>query len=156
MEQSQVKSSPTTEDFFVQGRGMGSIAVFYRRCYMVEFICFGFQCLFLQQRPCLLTAIAWNIFSESCICVGKRIWFYGKKIIILLPATSLRINMIQVFSKSGRIMLLFTLPYLQIQPQAVLISSGSFRRAYPRKIGGIIFYVVIIIYVWAGGLRAVA
>jgi SSS family solute:Na+ symporter len=54
-------------------------------------------------------------------------------------------------------MIIFTLPYLQIQltggAYLLEVASGGI---IPWKLGGLIFYAVIIIYVWAGGLRAVA
>lgn len=54
-------------------------------------------------------------------------------------------------------MLLFTLPYLQIQltggAYLIEVASGGL---IPWKIGGLLFYAVIVVYVWAGGLRAVA
>jgi SSS family solute:Na+ symporter len=54
-------------------------------------------------------------------------------------------------------MLLFTIPYLQIQLSGgaylIQVASGN---QIPFALAALLFYVVIIIYVWAGGLRAVA
>ena len=54
------------------------------------------------------------------------------------------------------IMLVFTLPYLQIQLSGgaylIEVASGG---VIPFAWAALLFYVVIIIYVWSGGLRAV-
>ena len=54
-------------------------------------------------------------------------------------------------------MLIFTLPYLQIQltggAYLIEVASGGIINF---KFAALLFYLVIIIYVWSGGLRAVA
>lgn len=156
------KSLPTTEDFFVQGRGMGSVAVFFTvaATWWSAFAFLGSNAYFYSKGPVYWTAIAWNIlFGILYFVVGKRIWFYGKKNNYITPSdffqdqygSRLLADIIAL------VMLIFTLPYLQIQltggAYLIEVASGGL---IPWKIGGIIFYLVIIIYVWAGGLRAVA
>jgi len=156
------KSIPTTEDFFVQGRGMGSIAVFFTvaATWWSSFAFLGSNAYFYSKGPVYWTAIAWNIlFGIMYFVIGKRIWFYGKENNYITASdffahqygSEFLANLVAI------IMLLFTLPYLQIQltggAYLIEVASGGL---IPWKIGGIIFYVVIIIYVWAGGLRAVA
>jgi len=156
------KSIPTTEDFFVQGRAMGSFAVFFTvaATWWSAFAFLGSNAYFYSKGPVYWTAIAWNIlFGIMYYFIGKRIWFYGKKNNYITPSDFFEG---QYGSKLlaiivALIMLIFTLPYLQIQltggAYLLEVASGGM---IPWKIGGIIFYVVIIIYVWAGGLRAVA
>ena len=73
------KSLPTTEDFFVQGRGMGSIAVFFTvaATWWSAFAFMGSNALFYARGPLYWTAIAWNIlFGVLYFVVGKRVWFF--------------------------------------------------------------------------------
>ena len=156
------KSLPTTEDFFVQGRAMGSLAVFFTvaATWWSSFAFLGSNAYFYTMGPVYWTAIAWNIFfGVLYYLVGKRVWFYGKKFNCITPSDffnvhykSKTLNLIVTL-----VMLLFTLPYLQIQLTggAYLIEVAS-QGLIPWRIAGLIFYAVIVIYVWAGGLRAVA
>ena len=156
------KSIPTTEDFFVQGRAMGSFAVFFTvaATWWSAFAFLGSNAFFYTRGPVYWTAIAWNIFfGVLYFVIGKRIWYYGKENNYITPSDFFRgqygspflANLITV------IMLLFTLPYLQIQltggAYLIEVASGGL---IPWKIGGLLFYAVIVVYVWAGGLRAVA
>src|SRR5699024_6975496 len=57
----------------------------------------------------------------------------------------------------GFIVVVFTVPYLQIQltggAYLIQVASGD---VIPFWLSALLFYVVIIIYVWVGGMRAVA
>ncbi len=156
------KSIPTTEDFFVQGRTMGSLAVFFTvaATWWSSFAFLGSNAYFYTRGPVYWTAIAWNLFfGVLYYLVGKRVWFYGREYNCITPRDYFQVH---YRSKSLNaiitiIMLIFTLPYLQIQLTggAYLIEVAS-RGLIPWKFAGLIFYAVIIVYVWAGGLRAVA
>jgi solute:Na+ symporter, SSS family len=156
------KSMPTTEDFFVQGRAMGGVAVFFTvaATWWSAFAFLGSNAFFYTVGPVYWTALAWNcLFGVLYYVIGKRVWFYGKKNNYITPSNFFED---QYGSKPlsiiiSIVMLLFTLPYLQIQLSggAYLIEVAS-AGMIPFRIGALLFYAVIIIYVWAGGLRAVA
>ncbi|MDR1893581.1 MAG: sodium:solute symporter family protein [Spirochaetales bacterium] len=156
------KLLPTTEDFFVQGRAMGSVAVFFTvaATWWSAFAFLGSNGYFYALGPVYWTAIAWNIlFGMLYFVIGKRVWFFGGKGNYITASDFFRdlygspalANLVAV------VMLVFTLPYLQIQ-----LTGGSYlievasHGIIPWKVGGLIFYAVIVIYVWVGGLRAVA
>lgn len=156
------KSIPTTEDFFVQGRGMGSVAVFFTvaATWWSAFAFMGSNSYFYLKGPLYWTAIAWNIlFGILYFVVGKRVWFLGKINNYITPKDFFKHqygsealgNIVAV------IMLIFTLPYLQIQltggAYLIEVASGGI---ISFKFAALMFYLVIIIYVWSGGLRAVA
>lgn len=156
------KSIPTTEDFFVQGRGMGSVAVFFTvaATWWSAFAFMGSNAYFYTRGPLYWTAIAWNIlFGVLYFMVGKRVWFVGKRNNYITPKDFFKHqygsealgNIVAV------IMLIFTLPYLQIQltggAYLIEVASGGL---ITFKFAALLFYLVIIIYVWSGGLRAVA
>ena len=156
------KSIPTTEDFFVQGRGMGSVAVFFTvaATWWSAFAFMGSNAYFYSKGPLYWTAIAWNIlFGVLYYVIGKRVWFTGKINNYITPKDFFKHqygsealgNIVAV------IMLIFTLPYLQIQltggAYLIEVASGGLINF---KLAALMFYLVIIIYVWSGGLRAVA
>lgn len=156
------KSLSTTEDFFVQSRNMGGIAVFFTvfATWWSSFAFLGSNAYFYMMGPVYWSAIGWNIlFGVLYYVIGKRIWYYGKKNNYITPSDFFR-DMYQsdfLGNLVAVIMLVFTLPYLQIQltggAYLIEVASGGM---IPWKMAGVIFYAVIVIYVWVGGLRAVA
>lgn len=156
------KSIPTTEDFFVQGRGMGSVAVFFTvaATWWSSFAFLGSNAYFYTKGPVYWTAIAWNIlFGLLYYVVGKPIWFYGKKNNYITPKDFFKhqYGSEMLGNLVALIMIVFTFPYLQIQltggAYLIEVASGGI---IPFEFAGLLFYTVIIIYVWSGGLRAVA
>lgn len=156
------KSIPTTEDFFVQGRGMSSVAVFFTvaATWWSAFAFMGSNAYFYAKGPLYWTAIAWNLlFGVLYYVIGKRVWFVGKINSYITPKDFFKHqygsealgNIVAV------IMLVFTLPYLQIQltggAYLIEVASGGL---ISFKFAALLFYLVIIVYVWSGGLRAVA
>lgn len=156
------KSIPTTEDYFVQGRGMGSIAVFFTvaATWWSAFAFLGSNGYFYTFGPMYWTAIAWNIFfGIMYFGIGKKIWYMGKLNGYITPKDFFvhQYGSVALGNVIAVIMLLFTIPYLQIQLSGgaylIQVASGN---QIPFALAAFLFYVVIIIYVWAGGLRAVA
>ena len=156
------KAEGSSDDFFIQGRGMGSIAVFFTvaATWWSAFAFLGSNASFYTNGPIYLTAFGWNIlFGFLYYVVGKRVWYLGKKFNYVTPS-----DLLGDFYSSeklriivGAICVLFTVPYLQIQltggAYLIEVASGG---VISYALAALIFYVVIIIYVWAGGMRAVA
>ncbi len=156
------KSLPTTEDFFVQGRTMGSVAVFFTvaATWWSAYAFLGSNALFYTDGPLYWTAIAWNIlFGILYFGVGKKVWRLGKRHNYITPKDFFRhqYGSTAVGNVVGVIMLVFTLPYLQIQLSGgaylIEVASGG---VIGFEVAAFLFYAVIIGYVWSGGLRAVA
>lgn len=156
------RSLPTTEDYFIQGRSMGSVAVFFTvsATWWSAFAFMGSNASFYTDGPLFWTGVAWNIlFGVLYYGVGKRIWFFGRRNGYLTPKDFFRhqYGSTLLGNLVALIMLVFTLPYLQIQLSggAYLIeaASGGLIRF---EFAALLFYAVIIGYVWTGGLRAVA
>lgn len=156
------KSQSTSEDFFVQGRAMGSIAVFFTvaATWWSAFAFLGSNATFYTSGPVYLTALAWNLlFGFMYYWVGKRVWFLGKRFNYLTPSDlmgdfynseALRILVVLIT-------LVFTVPYLQIQltggAYLIEVASGG---VIPFWLAALLFYFIIIVYVWIGGIRAIA
>ena len=156
------KSLPTSEDYFIQGRGMGSMAVFFTvvATWWSAFAFLGSNGFFYTRGPLYWTAMAWNVFFGIIYYViGKRVWHFGRINKYITPkdffvhhfgSTKLG-NFIVI------ILMIFTVPNLQIQLMggAYLIEVGS-NNIVPFWLAALLFYLIIIIYVWAGGVRAIA
>ncbi|MCE9682374.1 sodium:solute symporter family protein [Halomonas alkalisoli] len=156
------KSQGTSEDFFVQGRAMGSVAVFFTvaATWWSAFAFLGSNATFYTSGPVYLTALAWNLlFGFMYYWVGKRVWFLGKRFNYLTPSDlmgdfynseALRILVVLIT-------LVFTVPYLQIQltggAYLIEVASGG---VIPFWLAALLFYFIIIVYVWIGGIRAIA
>ncbi len=150
------------EDFFVQSRAMGSLAAFLtvEATWWSAFAFLGSNAYYYANGPVYWTTIAWDfLFGILFLVVGKRVWFYGKMNHYITASDFFRdmYDSELLGNLITAIMLLYTLPYLQIQLTggAYLIEVAS-NGLIPWEMGGLIFCVVIIIYVWTGGLRAVA
>src|SRR5699024_2777423 len=98
-------------------------------------------------------------FCYLYFVVGKRIWFLGKKFNYVTPSDLLGdfYNNEKVRIIVGLIVIIFTIPYLQIQltggAYLIEVASGGVIRFL---LAELLFYAVIITYVWVGGMRAVA
>lgn len=159
---SALKSTATTGDYFVQGRAMGSVAVFFTvtATWWSAFAFLGSNASFYLDGPLFWTALVWNIFfGVMYYWIGKRVWFHGKRGNYLTA----RDFFVDLFGSArlatfiAIILLIFTLPHLQIQltggAYLMEVASGG---VIPFWLAGLLFYLVIIIYVWAGGVRAIA
>lgn len=159
---SATKSKGTASDYFVQGRSMGSIAVFFTvtATWWSAFAFLGSNASFYLDGPLYWTALVWNVFfGVMYYWIGKRVWFHGKR----GNYVTARDFFADLFGSSrlatlvAVILVIFTLPHLQIQltggAYLMEVASGG---ALPFWLGALLFYLVIIIYVWAGGVRAIA
>ncbi len=156
------KSQATAEDYFIQSRGMGAVAVFFSvaATWWSAFAFLGSNGYFYTQGPLYWTAIAWNIlFGVMYYVIGKKIWYMGK-INNYVTATDFfkhQYGSVPLGNLVGLILVVCTIPYLQIQLSGgaylIQVASGGL---IPFAIGALVFYIVIIIYVWAGGIRAIA
>ncbi|MBE2998384.1 sodium:solute symporter family protein [Nocardiopsis sp. HNM0947] len=156
------RSTATADDYFVQGRSMGSVAVFFTvtATWWSAFAFLGSNASFYLDGPLYWTALVWNVFfGVMFYWIGKRVWFHGKRGNYVTP----RDFFVGLFGSQrlgtfiAIILLVFTLPHLQIQLTggAYLMEVAS-DGAIPFWLGALLFYLVIIAYVWAGGVRAIA
>ncbi|QOX63317.1 sodium:solute symporter family protein [Anoxybacterium hadale] len=156
------KSVPTIEDFFLQSRKMPAVMLIFTvySTWMSAFAFLGAGGYFYEMGPVYMTAIGWDaLFGILFMVIGKRVWFYGKENGYITPTDFFQ-DIYEYKPLSfivTAVMILFTIPYLQIQLSggAYIIEVAS-DGMIPWRISGLIFYLIIIIYLWAGGLRAVA
>jgi len=152
----------TINDFFIQDRNMGLVTLFFtvQATWWSAFAFLGSTAYYYSNGPVYWTTLGWDIlFGVLFYGIGKRIWFYGKEN-QYITATDFFMDIYN--SKTlgilvTCIMMLFTIPYFQIQISggAYLIETAS-KGLIPSEMGAFLFTTVIVIYVWTGGLRAVA
>lgn len=152
----------TISDFFVQSRSMSAFILFFtvQATWWSAFAFLGASSNYYQNGPVYWTTLAWDVlFGLLFYLLGKRIWFYGKER-GYLTATDFFLDLYG-FKPLGLlvtlIMMIFTIPYFELQITGgtyliEVISAGLI----PRQMGAFLFTSVIVIYVWTGGLRAVA
>jgi solute:Na+ symporter, SSS family len=156
------RSLPSIEDFFVYGRKMPAFLVFFTvyATWVSAFAFLGASSYFYFRGPVYMTAFAWNIlFGILFYVIGRPLWYYGKKNGYITPIDFFR----DIYQSKPlntlitAVLLIFTIPYLQIQfaGGAYLIDIASASQI-PWRLSGLIFYIVMIVYLWAGGIRAVA
>lgn len=155
-------SVATIEDFFIYSRKM---PMFYAFCtifatWYSAFAVMGSPTSFYQNGPVYMTCFAWNVlFAIGIFFIGRRIWFYGKKRGYITPSDFFQdiYGSARVTAMVTIIGLIFTVPYLQIQ-----MYGGSYllevatNGVIPWEMTVLVFYVIMVVYLWAGGLRSVA
>lgn len=155
-------SMSTLEDFIVYSRDMPLLFAFCTifATWYSAFAVLGSVNSFYVNGPVYMTAFAWNtLFAVGVFFVGRRIWYYGRKHGYLTPSDffddiygskplTLVITMICI---------VFTLPYLQIQMLGgTYLLEVALNGELPWRITVLIFYVIMVVYMWAGGIRSVA
>src|SRR5699024_11550933 len=83
------KAEGSSDEYFIQGRAMGSMAVCctVAATWWSAFAFLGSNASFYTSGPIYLTACAWNIFfGYLYFVVGKRVWFLGKKFNYVTPS----------------------------------------------------------------------
>lgn len=151
------------EDWMAGGRGLGIVVLLftYTATYHSAFAFVGASGFIYANGMGLLVPIfLWVAFSGILLwVVGSRIWLLGKKYGYLTPS-----DLLSDFYDSdllgklvSLVLILFTFPYITVQ----MIGSGViFETATDGvvsfELGAAILLAAGVLYVWLGGLRAVA
>lgn len=155
-------SIATIQDFFICGRSMGTTVSFFTvyATWWSSFAFLGSISYFYSVGSVYWTAIAWNVlFGILYMWFGLRLSEYGKEKGYITPIhffsdiyDSHPLNIIVTFT-----MILLMIPYIQIQfyGGAIIIEIAT-KGVISWQLCALMFYLVMIIYLWAGGLRAVA
>lgn len=155
-------SISSLSDFFIYNRNMGTTISFFTvyATWWSSFAFLGSISYFYSVGSVYWTGIAWNVlFGLLYMWFGTKISHYGKAKGYITPINffsdifgSKVLNKIVIV-----IMILFTIPYIQIQIYGgALIIEIATKGIISWQICALMFYLVMIVYLWAGGLRAVA
>jgi SSS family solute:Na+ symporter len=150
----------TTEDFFLAGRSIGPVLLFFTMAAtnFSAFTVFGFSGAGYRMGYSFYPIMGFGtgFMAITFSFVGKRVWELGITEGYMTPAELIgkqyqsRILRLLFFL----VMVVFTLPYIAIQP----ISAGYTLESMlgiPYFAGAVIVMGVIVIYVFVGGLRGV-
>ncbi|MEG0662753.1 MAG: hypothetical protein RR472_05690, partial [Anaerovoracaceae bacterium] len=155
------KVLPTGSSFFLQSRKMGVLPMYATvfATWMSAFAFMGAIAYFYEEGPIYMTTVGWDaLFALLFYLLGRRIWFYGKQHNYITATDffsdiygSKTLNLLVT-----GISFVFTILYLQVQMVGGLflieVATGGF---ISWKASGLIFFLVLVVYLWAGGLRAV-
>lgn len=161
-EKAREKSIGSAEDFILQGRRMKIFPMYATvfATWMSAFAFMGGVTYFFEEGPIYMTTVGWDmLFAVLFIVLGRRIWHYGKSGRYMTAS-----DFFNDMYKSDMLTAIVTLVsivctmfYLQAQiigaVVAIRVGTNGMISTYT---GGIIFFSILVIYLWAGGLRAVA
>lgn len=153
-------SKNTPEDFFLGGRNLGPILLFFTMAAtnFSAFTVFGFSGAGYRSGYAFYPIMAFGtgFMAITFSFIGKRVYELGKEKGYITPSELIgkhyksRGLQLLVFA----VMVIFTLPYIAIQP----ISAGYTLESLlgiPYFMGGTLVMAVIVFYVFLGGFRGV-
>lgn len=151
------------EDWMAGGRGLGVIVLLftYTATYHSAFAFVGASgTIYAAGMGLLVPIFLWVVFSSILLwVVGSRIWLLGKKYGYLTPSELLEdfYNSKLLGKLVSLVLIIFTFPYITVQ----MIGSGVIFETATNglvsfEVGAAILLVAGVLYVWLGGLRAVA
>ena len=155
------KAVNNTNDFILQGRKLKTLPMYATifSTWMSIFAFIGAIAYFYEQGPIYMTTVGWDaLFAVLFILLGRRIWHYGKVHNYMTPTDffddiydSKKLNVLVTV-----VSILSTMVYLQVQiVGGILVMNVATAGVISSYVGGIIFFSILVIYLWAGGLRAV-
>lgn len=156
------KSIMTCSDFVLKRRQLGIPSMFSTvfATWISAFAFTGAIDYFYENGPIYMTTIGWDmLFAVLILIIGRRIWFYGKQHEYMTSIDffndiyeSKTLNTIVTV-----INIVSTLLYMQAQVIAAIVLLQSItKNTASSYLIGVLFFVILSIYLWAGGLRAVA
>ncbi|MBQ8151816.1 MAG: sodium:solute symporter family protein [Firmicutes bacterium] len=161
-ERARLKSTGSIEDFILQNRRLKLVPMYATvfATYMSAFAFMGGIGYFLDHGPIYMTTVGWDmLFAVLFILLGRRIWFYGRRY-GYMTATEFFDGIYDSKTLSITvtvITILCTMLYLQAQiAGAVILIEISTGGIISPFVGGLVFFSILVIYLWEGGMRAVA
>lgn len=156
------RSILTTEDFILHGRKLKTFPMYATvfSTWMSVFAFMGAIAYFYEQGPIYMTTIGWDaMFAVLFIAVGRRLWHYGKTYNYMTPTDFFD----DIYDSKAldilvtTIIIVYTMIYLQVQTVGgLLVMQIATGGVISWHVAGIVFFLILVIYLWAGGLRAVA
>ncbi len=155
------KAITNTNDFILQGRRVKTFPLYATifATWMSIFAFIGAIAYFYEQGPIYMTTVGWDaLFAVLFIILGRRIWHYGKVHNYMTPTDFFddiyASNALNILVTA--VTILSTMVYLQVQMVGgLLVMNVATDGVISSYVGGIIFFAILVIYLWAGGLRAV-
>ena len=157
------QSQNNPDDYFLASRGVGPIVLFFTLVatnfsafFFLGFAGAGYRIGYSYYG---IMSFGTAIVALSFYFVGHKVWLLGKEKGYITPPEMIgdRFNSKPLKLVFLFFMVLFTMPYLAIQPiGAGLLLSELTGGAIPYFWGAIILTIFIVFYVFLGGMRSVA
>lgn len=156
------RSVSTVSDFFLCNRSLGTAVSFFTiyATWWSSFAFLGSTSSFYFHGPVYWIALGWNaLFGIAFMVFGLRLRKEKNYPVYKTPIDffndkyhSPALNKIIVF-----MLICFTIPYISVQFMGggILIEMAT-NSLIPWRISTLFFFIIMIIYIWSGGLRAVA
>ncbi|MGH1364467.1 MAG: sodium:solute symporter family transporter [Calditrichia bacterium] len=156
-------SSENPEDYFLADRGVGSFVLFFTLIatnfsafFFLGFSGAGYR---IGYSYYAMMGFGTALVSLSFYFIGHKVWLFGKQNGYITPPEMIgdRLNSRPLKVVYLTVMVLFTLPYLALQPiGAGHLLSQLTGGSLPYFGGAIVLSVFIVLYVFVGGMRSIA
>ena len=156
------RSVSTVSDFFLCNRSLGT-AISFSTIYATWWSSFAFlgsTSSFYFQGPVYWIALGWNaLFGIAFMIFGRKLRQEKNSMNYRTPVDFFNDKYNSpILNKTIIVMLIvFTIPYISVQFMGggILIEMAT-NSLIPWRISTLFFLFIMIIYIWSGGLRAVA
>lgn len=153
----------TPDDYFLAGRRVGALVTFFTLIatnfsafFFLGFAGAGYRIGYSYYVP---MAFGTGLVGVAIILIGDRVWRLGKRHGYITPPELVgdRLGSVPLKIVFLTVMVVFTLPYLALQPigAGYLLAQLS-GGAIPEFAGAVLLTVIMVAYVFLGGMRSVA
>lgn len=156
------KSVSTVSDFFLCNRSLGTAMAFFTiyATWWSSFAFLGSTSSFYFRGPLYWIALGWNVlFGILFMFFGKKLWSQSKDNNFKTPIDFFNDKFHSSALNNFIILLMFflTTPYISVQFMGggIIIEMAT-NGVIPWRISTLLFFTIMIVYLWSGGLRAVA
>ena len=156
------RSVSTVSDFFLCNRSLGTAVSFFTvyATWWSSFAFIGATSSFYFNGPVYWIALGWNVlFGIMFMVLGKKLRSDKNASSYRTPVDFFNDKYASpALNRAAVIMLVFlTIPYISVQFMGggILIEMAT-NGMIPWRISTLCFFIIMIIYIWSGGLRAVA
>lgn len=156
------RSVSTISDFFLCNRSLGTALSFCTiyATWWSSFAFLGSTSSFYTQGPLYWIALGWNVLFGILFCIfGKPLWLQSRLRGYRTPIDffhdkyrSRHLDMAAIALMVG-----LSIPYISVQflGGGIIIEMAT-NGLIPWRVSALLFFLVMILYIWSGGLRAIA
>ena len=156
------RSVSTISDFFLCNRSLGTTLSFCTiyATWWSSFAFLGSTSSFYTQGPLYWIALGWNVLFGILFCIfGKPLWQQSQHHGYRTPIDFFHDKYHSRYLDIAAIALMvgLSIPYISVQflGGGIIIEMAT-NGLIPWRISALLFFMIMILYVWSGGLRAIA
>lgn len=156
------RSVSTISDFFLCNRSLGTALSFCTiyATWWSSFAFLGSTSSFYTQGPLYWIALGWNVLFGILFCVfGKPLWLQSRLRNYRTPVDFFHDKYHSRPLDIAAILLMvgLSIPYISVQflGGGIIIEMAT-NGLIPWRISALLFFMIMILYIWSGGLRAIA